>query len=162
LKHSRFSGAFSVLAKHCREYKVFKVIGEVEVEKFPSVLIREGMTGAKFLPPKETVKPDDQILSYFKMGVLDLTSDSFSLSDAHVVQGLKDCWQKQPTYVIAPGAFSTFLHGLYRYVRDRSERRFRAMGHSEYEVRTIATFPACWGQERDHQSFQMAFFTECL
>ncbi|CAG9940372.1 unnamed protein product [Clonostachys rosea f. rosea IK726] len=133
-----FSGAFSVLAKHCREYKVFKVIGEVEVEKFPSVLIREGMTGAKFLPPKETVKPDDQILSYFKMGVLDLTSDSFSLSDAHVVQGLKDCWQKQPTYVIAPGAFSTFLHGLYRYSETTSRFKW-PFSRSAYDVRHMVT-----------------------
>ncbi|CAH0040458.1 unnamed protein product [Clonostachys solani] len=129
-----YSGAFAVLAEYCKEHKVFNVLGDLEVEKFPTLLIRNGRIAVKFLPPEKRVEPDYKILSYFKMGVLDLTTDSFSQADTNVVQGLKDCWQRQPTYVIAPKAFGIFLHGLYQYVIDLSEMRFRTMGYANFET----------------------------
>ncbi|VUC28501.1 unnamed protein product [Clonostachys rosea] len=155
-----YSGAYGVLVEHCKEHKVFNVLGHVEVEKFPTLLSRDGLTEVKFLPPKAEVNPDDEILSYFKMGVMDLNDPIFSQADDEVVQGLKDCWKKQPTYVVAPKAFSIFLHGLYHHVIRRSEIVFAAMAHAHVPVKIIATFPACWGQALHRPSIQTAFYTE--
>ncbi|CAI6096732.1 unnamed protein product [Clonostachys chloroleuca] len=110
-----YSGAYGALAKYCEEHKTFNVVDKVEIDKFPTLL-----TGATFLPPHGTIKPDDELLSHFKLGVIDLNSTSFSQTDDKTVQNLKACWQKQPTYVVASKAFNIFLQGLYQHVLEPS------------------------------------------
>lgn len=161
LKLSSYSGAYGALAKYCEEHKTFNVVDKVEIDKFPTLLVRDGKTGATFLPPHGTIKPDDELLSHFKLGVIDLNSTSFSQTDDKTVQNLKACWQKQPTYV-ASKAFNIFLQGLYQHVLERVEAKFVAMTkeYGTINVNLMCTFPACWGQELQQPSIQQAFSTE--
>ncbi|CAH0020922.1 unnamed protein product [Clonostachys rhizophaga] len=124
-----YSGAVGILVEYCIEHKKFNVLGDIVIDKFQTLLTRKGKTEATFLPPGETIGPDDEILSYFKMGVIDLNGAKFSQADDKMVQGLKDCWGKQPTYVVAPKAFSLFIHGLYQHVIDLSEERLEDAGY---------------------------------